>query len=71
MKSILLHTAHRRFTEAGLLFADAGETLSVGTEISAQDAAALIERGGAVDPDAVSPVPEAAVEAPAKAKPGK
>jgi hypothetical protein len=51
MKSITLHTAYRRKTPEGHVFADAGETLEVGTEIEAGDAQALVDRGAAVDND--------------------
>jgi hypothetical protein len=47
MRSIVLNTAYRRKTKDGLKFADAGEVLIVGTEISATDAAKLVERGAA------------------------
>lgn len=69
MASIRLHTAYRRLTKAGTAFADAGETLVIGEEISKEDAAKLLKRGGAVDPDApVEPVAEAE---PDKGKSGK
>lgn len=60
MASILLNTAFRRMTADGLIYADAGETLVIGSEVSAEDAAALVASAGAVE------VPE-----PEKAKGGK
>lgn len=69
MGSIRLNTSFRRITEAGSVFADVGETLIVGEEISADDAAKLLGR----DPPGaeIVPEPEAPTELPAKGKPGR
>jgi len=47
MKSIVLHTAALRKTKHGSIFADAGETLEVGSEISLEDAKAKVAIGAA------------------------
>ncbi|ARR54560.1 hypothetical protein HY78_14535 [Rhizorhabdus wittichii DC-6] len=58
MGSIRLNTPFRRKTKAGLVYADVGETLIVGEEVSAEDAAKLLGR----DPPGAEEVAEEATD---------
>lgn len=48
MKKIILHTASTKLIGGRPVFADAGETLTVGEHIDADRAKKLVNRGGAV-----------------------